>query len=138
MTLAYKRIRCKLYSWLSVRSPSAFKRSLGVLIVKKPTPLFHQRFSVYSMGTYIDFFAILATAALLYAIHRRRKPSLPFPPGPKGLPLVGNLFQVPSELEWIKYHEWCTELSKYTRCVDSSYDIHLLPLQQRPIFFICR
>lgn len=93
-------------------SPSAFKRSLGVLIVKKHTPLFHQGFSVYSMGTSIDFFAILATAALLYAIHRRRKPSLPFPPGPKGLPLVGNLFQVPSELEWMKYHEWSTELSK--------------------------
>ncbi|KAJ2922480.1 hypothetical protein H1R20_g14608, partial [Candolleomyces eurysporus] len=63
------------------------------------------------MGTYIDFFAILATGALLYAINRRRKPSLPFPPGPKGLPLVGNLFQVPSELEWMKYHEWSAELN---------------------------
>ena len=67
------------------------------------------------MGTYTEFLAILGTGALLYAINRRRKPSLPFPPGPKGLPLVGNLFQVPSELAWIKYHEWSTELSKLCR-----------------------
>ena len=64
------------------------------------------------MGTYIDFLAILAIGALLYTINRRRKSSLPLPPGPKGLPLVGNLFQIPAELQWIKYHEWSTELSK--------------------------
>ncbi|KAJ2930257.1 hypothetical protein H1R20_g6805, partial [Candolleomyces eurysporus] len=60
---------------------------------------------------YTDFFVVLAIGTLFYTINRRRKPSLPLPPGPKGLPLVKNLFQIPSEIQWVKYHEWSTELN---------------------------
>ncbi|KAJ7167251.1 cytochrome P450 [Mycena crocata] len=35
--------------------------------------------------------------------HYRRKASLP--PGPKGLPLIGNLFDVPKKQEWLTYIE---------------------------------
>ncbi|KAK7696158.1 hypothetical protein QCA50_000809 [Cerrena zonata] len=32
--------------------------------------------------------------------------SLPLPPGPKGYPIIGNLFNVPSKLPWKTFHEW--------------------------------
>ncbi|KJA29694.1 hypothetical protein HYPSUDRAFT_125785 [Hypholoma sublateritium FD-334 SS-4] len=35
--------------------------------------------------------------------------NLPLPPGPKGLPLIGNLGDIPSSFEWLTYHRWCKE-----------------------------
>ena len=31
---------------------------------------------------------------------------LPLPPGPKGYPLIGNLFDMPAQRSWIVYDEW--------------------------------
>ena len=31
---------------------------------------------------------------------------LPLPPGPKGYPLIGNLFDMPVHKPWIVYDEW--------------------------------
>ena len=31
---------------------------------------------------------------------------LPLPPGPKGYPLVGNLFDMPAQKSWVVYDEW--------------------------------
>jgi hypothetical protein len=30
----------------------------------------------------------------------------PLPPGPKGYPLIGNLFDVPADKPWVVYDEW--------------------------------
>lgn len=52
----------------------------------------------------------LATLAALYLVRFSMKKSegAPFtlPPGPKGYPLVGNVYDIPNNFPWLKYAEW--------------------------------
>ncbi len=47
---------------------------------------------------------ILLLCSLLYLSRRHRHVS--FPPGPKGIPLLGNLWDVPIEYPWVTYARW--------------------------------
>ena len=43
------------------------------------------------------------------------KKQLSYPPGPKRLPIVGNLFSMPSHEEWVTYRNWSDEFGMTSR-----------------------
>ncbi|KAF9498666.1 cytochrome P450 [Pleurotus eryngii] len=58
-----------------------------------------------------SFVARLLAASLFFAIFialriKFRPRRLPLPPGPKGLPLVGNVLDMPKEQEWLTFAKW--------------------------------
>ncbi|KAF9019569.1 cytochrome P450 [Hymenopellis radicata] len=52
------------------------------------------------------FYGVLALLASLLVFSRRRRYALPLPPGPKGLPFVGLLFDRPVRNVYATYTEW--------------------------------
>ena len=56
-----------------------------------------------------SLFSVLLFFASIWAIHaHRRHGGLPYPPGPRPLPILGNLLDVPKDFSWLAY----TRLSK--------------------------
>jgi hypothetical protein len=54
---------------------------------------------------------------LVYSLWRKKAPDLPLPPGPSKLPLVGNLFDIPSKHPWKTYMAWSRKYSRYSTFV---------------------
>lgn len=62
----------------------------------------------------------LTTGALILSWYLKKNNGgplshLPLPPGPKGLPLIGNLRDMPTSFEWKTYHKWCKEFGTLAR-----------------------
>jgi hypothetical protein len=68
----------------------------------------------------------LLTAATVYIcvawltqylkLKRSNPAGLPYPPGPKGLPLVGSILEMHGDQEWFTYYKW-------SRKYGTSYDL---------------
>ncbi len=48
----------------------------------------------------------LLIAFILVAVVSLNRTRRSLPPGPKGLPILGNIFDVPKEFEWLAYARW--------------------------------
>ncbi|KAH8678862.1 cytochrome P450 [Tricladium varicosporioides] len=61
----------------------------------------------------IQLLAVLVLLIVVYGIWQRKQKTLPPGvrrlPGPKGLPFIGRVHDVPSEATWLKFWEWSKE-----------------------------
>jgi hypothetical protein len=63
-------------------------------------------------------------SGLALLVMRTSKRRLPYPPGLKSFPVVGNLFSMPSQDEWVTFRKWSEELGvKHVH----SRRLHLVP-----------
>lgn len=56
------------------------------------------------------------------------------PPGPRGLPLIGNLLDMPTSDDWLQYRRWSQELR--TSCVALVWFLVLKPRIESDIIYL--
>jgi hypothetical protein len=77
------------------------------------------------MTTQLYFLTALALVTGFLGWKRLRDRRVPLPPGPKKLPLLGNILDIPKEKNWITYHQWSKDLSTYPCVVSGTSDLSI-------------
>jgi len=73
-----------------------------------------------SLSAFSGSLAAVAVVGLLTRLLTRTSTQrLPYPPGPKPLPVIGNLLDIPHEKAWLVYQQWA---HKYGERLPRKYD----------------
>jgi hypothetical protein len=74
-----------------------------------------------------DAYALIFAAILSYTVYITKKRNrLPYPPGPKGYPLLGNALEKLGDERWIAYRYLATQHSEYLPNLSSNTAINVL------------
>jgi hypothetical protein len=65
-------------------------------------------------------FILSASLARSYAAARTRRRCLQYPPGPRRLPILGNLFDIPQYSSWETYTQWGKQYGTVKCFLDST------------------
>ena len=69
---------------------------------------------------------ILGTLGVFVVYWSGQRQRRHLPPGPKKLPLIGNLLSIPTRVEWETFAKWGRECSLCS-VYDALHNIHLMP-----------
>ena len=60
------------------------------------------------LDLFLKFRVVILCLCLVawYVARRNKRGGCPLPPGPKGLPIVGNLLGMPTRDEWVTFGKW--------------------------------
>ena len=80
-------------------------------------PYFKPPLRMLNLARYEFLLALVVgfSGLTFFVVVRAGKRRLPYPPGPKRLPVVGNLFNMPSQEEWVTYRKWSEQLGVRSR-----------------------
>lgn len=56
--------------------------------------------------------ACAGAAIVATAFYFKQQKALPYPPGPKGLPVIGNVLDMPRIKPWVTFVDWSRELGE--------------------------
>jgi hypothetical protein len=57
----------------------------------------------------------LLLVIVMYLARRKKRGHYPLPPGPKGLPIIGNLLDMPTRDEWVTFQKWSKDFGSVPR-----------------------
>lgn len=71
-----------------------------------------------SLFTRADVGVFVVAATVLFAVYLKQRNRDPYPPGPKGLPIIGNILDIPEKKPWVAYRDWSRKMGRlfYVMC----------------------